>query len=540
MASLSSLMHKSQLIQAYDVRELIGSDWGEALQKLAEIGIEPKPAQALLNAALEREQLASYPPSSDERLDRARAALDTVVDLYTRSKPPIEGAYPEHIFTISLAQIDIDDDVQIRVRGIDADRVADYARDMTEGDEFPPIVCFFERLPDGAGHKLWLADGFHRHAAAKANSLHYRIAARIIPGTHRDASEYAATCNARHGLPMTNADKRNAVRRLLHLHPDLASREIARRVGCSHPFVETIRQEMAAVHPPSGNGYQIEPEPRTVTRQGSTYEYTPPPAPAYAEVFQIENCLRNYLDVRFGRKGRDDFNAQPRIDCLQAIIQFDFDQLPNGLHLPGHYRKGDLKQAVHNVLEQVKQREGERQAARVERGLPPDNGLTDGAPQQPPAYTDGSSVIWSPNAQQVASPAGDVRGEPFYTALISGSSCGLRAALGGSDLDNMDSCAALIRALVNIYGGNNRAAQALASRVILDLIQDTIDNQLVEVNYETPDEPASPLEIAAAPDTIGCPDCGGCLLRIVDGKRKRLICQDCGSIAESQVLEAEV
>ena len=523
MESLSTLMRKSKIVQSYDVRELIAEAWGKALQALAGAGVEGGAAQALLDSALEREQLAGYPPESDERLKRARAALDTIVSLYLIPADTPLSAAP--IFDVSLAQIDVDADVQIRVGGLNDDRVDDYARDMADGDEFPPVTCFFERLPSGNGYILWLADGFHRLDAAKRNALHHVISARVAPGSHRDASEYAATCNARHGLPMTGADKRNAVRRLLHLHPDLASREIARRVGCTHNTVETVRGELSA----SGQITQIDgqPQPRTVTRAGSTYTYTPPAQQDYAELFQIENCLINYLDVRFGRRGLGDFNAQPRIDCLQSIAQLDdYETFPANLHLPDHYRKSDLKQAVHNVLEQIRQRESQR-LARLAGGDDVDGG-------------DGKAVAWSPapiSPAPTTFDVHDVRGEPFYTALLSGSSSGLRSALEGHDLDGADASSALDRALINIFGGNNPARRALASRVILDLIQDTIEDLQAGSDFETPDEPAPPP--AAAADTIGCPDCGGFLIHVSQGGGPtRLVCRDCGSVVEPQAVEA--
>ncbi|MBN1815362.1 MAG: hypothetical protein JXA14_26255 [Anaerolineae bacterium] len=517
MESLSSLMRKSKVLQSYDIRELLAEDWGKALRELTGAGLESKAAQELLDSALEREQLAGYPPESDERLRRARATIDTVVALYTH--PEMVDRPHEIILNASIAQIDVDPDVQIRVRGIDRERVEDYARDMAEGDEFPPIICFFERLPSGNGHKLWLADGFHRLAAAQSSALAVSIQARVAPGSHRDAVEYAATCNARHGLPMTAADKRNAIRRLLHLHPDLASREIARQVGCSHSTVETVRAEIAA----SGQIGQIEgkPAPRTVTRAGSTYTYNPPAQPEYADIFQIENCLANYLDVRFGRKGLADFNAQPRIDCLQSIIQFDCNQLPNNLHLPDHYRKRDLKQAVHNVLEQVKARERQRLAG---------------------GGDDGKAVTWSPSTP-VTQTGDDVRGEPFYSALITGgTSISLISALENCSLDRIDASRALERALVNIFGGNNPARRARASRVILDLIQDAIEGLQQEIDEDIALEEAQAALPAGdgVPDAVGCPECGGYLLRVsMNGGSIRLVCQDCGCVAEPEIAEAE-
>jgi hypothetical protein len=523
-------MRKSKIVQSYDIRELLTEDWGKALRTLSslpEAGLESEAAQVVLNAALEREQLAGYPPESDERLRRARAALDTVTSLYLIPADTPLNTSP--IFAVSLAQVDVDADVQVRVRGVDSDRVEDYARDMAEGDQFPPIICFFERLPSGAGHKLWLADGFHRLAAAQSSALAVTIQARVAPGSHRDAVEYAATCNTRHGLPMTSADKRNAVRRLLHLHPDLASREIARKVGCSHNTAEAVRAEIAAA---SGQIAQMDgPQPRTVTRAGSTYTYNPPAQPEYAEIFQIENCLTNYLDVRFGRKSLANFNAQPRLDCLQAIIQFDCEQLPNNLRLPDHYRKSDLKQAIHNVLEQVKARERQRLA-----GDDGDDGHD--APEGAVVTWPSTSVPSVPSVDTVD----DVRGEPFYTALIGGSSISLISALENCNLDSLDASRTLERALINIFGGSNPARRAIASRVILDLIQDAIRDLQTEIDEDIALEEAQAASPAGdnVPDAVGCPECGGFLIRISQNNGPtHLVCRDCGSVVEPQAVVEE-
>lgn len=106
---------------------------------------------------------------------------------------------------------------------------------------FPPIVAFQE----GPGLPIWVADGFHRVAAARRAVL-FECPAIIHPGTRRQAVLYAAGANADHGLKRTAADKYNAVRTLLN-DPEWcewADREIARQCNVSHPFVGKIRQEI--------------------------------------------------------------------------------------------------------------------------------------------------------------------------------------------------------------------------------------------------------------------------------------------------------
>ena len=99
---------------------------------------------------------------------------------------------------------------------------------------------------DQAGN-LRLADVFHRYEAAQRLSDRVTFPCLIYAGSRRDVEEHTAICNARlqgrgqarHGPPMTRADKQAAIRRLLGLHPDWPDREIGWRVGCSPTTVST-------------------------------------------------------------------------------------------------------------------------------------------------------------------------------------------------------------------------------------------------------------------------------------------------------------
>jgi len=162
----------------------------QALGVLIDLGIDPEDAGAICDDALERENLHGYEPDSAERAQRALAALDTVVALYTRQ-------YEDGPITVSAAQLEVDPEIQIRVSGLDLDRVEQYRRAMHAGDEFPPVVAFWD------GDVLRLADGFHRIEALPSTQVTVR--AEIRTGGYEATAEYAATCNATHGLPMTSA-----------------------------------------------------------------------------------------------------------------------------------------------------------------------------------------------------------------------------------------------------------------------------------------------------------------------------------------------
>lgn len=137
------------------------------------------------------------------------------------------------------------------------DVVEEYAAAMVDGAEFPPVTVFYD------GTDYWLADGFHRVAAAEAASRS-DIDCDIRQGTRRDAILFSVGANATHGMRRTNEDKRRAVRVLLE-DPEWSQwsdREIARRCGVAHPTVAALRPA------PSGKDYQIE---RKVERGGTVY-----------------------------------------------------------------------------------------------------------------------------------------------------------------------------------------------------------------------------------------------------------------------------
>ena len=92
------------------------------------------------------------------------------------------------------------------------------------------------------------------------------IQAENHEGTKRDAILYACGSNATNGIRRTNADKRQAVERLLGdaEWSKWSDREIARRAAVGNRFVTNIRHE-SSVH-----SAQI--DRRLVTRNGTTYQ----------------------------------------------------------------------------------------------------------------------------------------------------------------------------------------------------------------------------------------------------------------------------
>ncbi len=139
---------------------------------------------------------------------------------------------------INLLTIRIDGGTQARVQ-LNQDVVKEYAEKMRDGEQFPPITVFHD------GSEYWLADGFHRYFATKANAQ-TSIEADVKTGTLDDAMLYAFSANGRRGLSMSAEDNRNIIIRMLR-HPEWSKwsmAEIAKHVGVSKMTVSRVKASM--------------------------------------------------------------------------------------------------------------------------------------------------------------------------------------------------------------------------------------------------------------------------------------------------------
>lgn len=139
---------------------------------------------------------------------------------------------------LNLLTIKIDGGTQARV-SLNQDVVKEYAESMREGDVFPPITVFFD------GSDYWLADGFHRYFATKANAL-TSIDAEVKNGTLDDATLFAFSANSKRGLSMTFEDNRNIIYAMLR-HPEWSkwtNTAIAKHIGVSSMTVGRVKATM--------------------------------------------------------------------------------------------------------------------------------------------------------------------------------------------------------------------------------------------------------------------------------------------------------
>ena len=163
---------------------------------------------------------------------------------------------------LELAKIRVDGGTQPRAELL-IEVMEDYAEQMRNGVEFPPITVFFD------GKDYWLADGFHRIGAhLRAFNEDVPIEADVIQGTQSDAQWYSFGVNKTHGLRRTRKDVVRAIKAAL-LHPEGVKRsdsEIAKHVGATHPTVAKYRAELES----SCEIYKM--PTRKVKRGNSSYE----------------------------------------------------------------------------------------------------------------------------------------------------------------------------------------------------------------------------------------------------------------------------
>lgn len=174
---------------------------------------------------------------------------------------------------VQLDKIDIYGGTQTRIATND-EAISGYAEAMEAGEEFPPIVLYYD------GAKYWLADGFHRYLA-RMRTQRATISAEVREGGRSDALSFALGANATNGLYRTNADKRNAVEIALEEWPERSNAVIAEICKVSIDLVRKCRGEMEKLNRidepkqiigKDGKSYpnKIEREPRGKTEKSSS------------------------------------------------------------------------------------------------------------------------------------------------------------------------------------------------------------------------------------------------------------------------------
>jgi hypothetical protein len=166
---------------------------------------------------------------------------------------------------LRLADLRLDGGSQLRVRLDDA-AIADYIAVLQSGAELPPV----DVIDDNGVY--WLANGFHRHEAHRGIGRD-EIACEVRTGTRIDAIRFAAKANTRHGVRLTDADKRKKVLFFLDHLDELGvlnnDSDIARACLVSRPIVATVRAEISEKLSCNDSGYAIDDPTQTrIVRRG--------------------------------------------------------------------------------------------------------------------------------------------------------------------------------------------------------------------------------------------------------------------------------
>lgn len=142
---------------------------------------------------------------------------------------------------IAVDNIKMDRAIQSRA-AMSMEDMREFSEAMARGDVFPPIVVFWD------GKRYWLADGFHRHGAAKRAGV-VDIRCEVHYGTRRDAIVYSAGANKKFSIKRTEADKRKAVEMLLADEEwfGKSASQIAAHVGVSTNSARLWRSEFCKV-----------------------------------------------------------------------------------------------------------------------------------------------------------------------------------------------------------------------------------------------------------------------------------------------------
>lgn len=254
---------------------------------------------------------------------------------------------------VECSRIRVDGGTQMRAR-LNQETVAEYAAAMQEIDgwgKFPAVEVYHD------GSTYWLADGFHRVAAAVQAGVE-AVPAKIHAGDQRKAILHAAGANADHGLRRTNADKRRAVETLLRDEEwrNMTDVDIARACRVDSKTVGNIRRELTST-------LEIPMSTVRKTADGRTMNVGNIGRKAEPEQYTIDHVLDNMIWEWVGKHASETQRLPD--DVLQFVDEAKTtradearSRMSKWLHEMGvEWRIGELPRAVKRVREQRRQRE---------------------------------------------------------------------------------------------------------------------------------------------------------------------------------------
>ncbi|GIK42419.1 MAG: hypothetical protein BroJett011_62520 [Chloroflexota bacterium] len=284
---------------------------------------------------------------------------------------------------------------------IDLALVEEYAQMMRDGVQFHPARAIAE------GYTIYVFDGFHRGEAAKLAGQLLFVSSR--PGTRAEAEWAALNANQDHGMRRSNADKQKIVKLALthEFGAKLSDRQIAHHCGVHHTMVGRIRGELEMTGALHQSDTRVGADGREINTAniGSSQ-------PDYVTIWELGQGVKAWVTAKYSSYPRG------QIETLQAIKQKRdegpalLEELLTGDVLPGPRRKGDVVQAVNNVLAQLE--EQERQALRQAQDVAAPAPEESGAEETQPDWLEETSA---PPGGQVEAPL-EQEGTPLPPAPI--------------------------------------------------------------------------------------------------------------------------
>lgn len=256
---------------------------------------------------------------------------------------------------INLLTIRIDGGTQARVE-LNQDIVKEYAEKMRDGEQFPPVTVFHD------GSEYWLADGFHRYFATKANAQ-TSIEADVKTGTLDDAILYAFSANGRRGLSMSAEDNRKIITTML-LHPEWSKwsmAEIAKHIGVSKMTVSRVKASMETKPEESlVKQYKYKDEVRTMdtekskTKKKTERPTTKPDVTTADPTAELQDRIGELTDT-INSLAEENTVLRDKI----AIGQWDASEI----------EKIDAEQTIKDLREQIRVLEIDNKALRESRDM---------------------------------------------------------------------------------------------------------------------------------------------------------------------------
>ena len=261
---------------------------------------------------------------------------------------------------IDIKAIRTDGGTQVRSSLIQT-QVDEYASQMREGDEFPIIDVFHD------GSDYWLADGFHRYFAQKANGA-LEVECNVHQGTVRDAIWFAIAANKNRGIDLTLQEKKANAEKLLRdeIWGKLSYSEIGKHVGLSKMTISRIarglfgdkeQDEVKTVKRKDGTEYQLDTsktkgkKPRTT--KPKVEESQPEETPEVSELTEddtLKEAQHQILELE------DEVN---KLRDIVAVGQWDATEI----------EKIDIQETIEELRKQNKLLEIDNAALRDSRDM---------------------------------------------------------------------------------------------------------------------------------------------------------------------------